>query len=209
MTFEVLAKAEDWTLFNSSLLVEVTRPSGVFTCTGVAVSNQIVVTAAHCLEGEIKQVRVFTQKMYDPELPSLEIKNFKVHPDYNSTTSRYKSDLGKIHLKQRLPSYINIHPVYEGVTVTGDILRFGFGGRNDRNIRTVVTPQFRKINLEESVLELDDKYSRSGDSGGPIFMRNGKEITLLAIHSTFSYGPEGEFSLNPRLASYLSWIFEN
>lgn len=209
MTLEVLAKAEDWSLFNSSLLIEVTKSSGVFTCTGVAITPEIVLTAAHCLEGDVKKVRVFTQKIYDPELPSREIKSFKLHPNYNPVKSRYQADLGKIILKDKLPTWINVHPIYKGGHINGSILRFGFGARNNRNIRTVVIPSLRKIDIEESVLELDDKYSRSGDSGGPIFIRNGKEITLLAIHSTFSFGPEGEYSLNPTVAGYLNWVFEN
>ncbi|HXH73834.1 MAG TPA: trypsin-like serine protease [Bacteriovoracaceae bacterium] len=209
MTIEAFTKVEQWTQYNSSLLIEVTRPNGVFTCTGVAVSPTIVVTAAHCLEGEIKGVRVFTQQSYDPGQGSLVMKNYKIHPDYKPKASKHKADIAKIVMKDKLPSFIRLLPIYEGFMVTGNILRFGFGAREGKNIRTVVTPRFRKMNLQEQVLELDDKFSRSGDSGGPIFMENGQDIKLVAIHSTFSHGPEGEFSLNPRLAAYLSWIYEN
>jgi hypothetical protein len=209
MTIQGLAKVEDWEKFNSSLCIEVTRPNGVFTCTGVAVSPEVIVTAAHCLDGPIKSVRVFTQSHYDPKQSALEIASFKLHPTYNPAKSRYQSDLAKIVMKQKLPGFIKIYPIQKTPKVMGQILRFGFGGRETKNIRTAVTPTFRRINLSEEVIELNDEFSRSGDSGGPIFVQQGAEVSLLAIHSTFSHGPEGNFSINPMLSAYSPWIFAN
>jgi V8-like Glu-specific endopeptidase len=209
MSITAFAQVEDWDSFNSSLLIEVTRPNGVFTCTGVAVSKNTIITAAHCLEGSIKSVRVFTQAVYDPSQTCLRIKDYKLHPNYNSGVSRYRSDLAKIHMKENLPPFIQIHEINKGTKIFGNIYRFGFGQRNNQNVRTVVTPTLRRLNTNEEVLELDDEFSRSGDSGGPIFLQNGKTISLVAIHSTFSHGPEGNFSLNPLLEAYIPWIFEN
>lgn len=209
MTIPGFTKVDDWEIFNSSLLIEVTRPSGVFTCTGVAVSNQILLTAAHCLEGNVKSVRVFTQAVYDPKQTHLEIKDYKIHPTYNPHQSRYYSDLAKINMKGKLPPFIKIHPIASEKKFFGKFYRFGFGARDKKNLRTVITPTLRKVNTSEEVIELNDEYSRSGDSGGPIFMQNGNDVHLIAIHSTFSHGPEGNYSLNPLLAAYLPWIFSH
>lgn len=209
MTIPAFAKVESWEKFNSSLLIEVTRPNGVFTCTGVAVSSRTLITAAHCLEGDVKSVRVFTQEKYDPNQTSLEVKEYKIHPNYNSEKSRFRSDLAKITMKEALPPFIKIYPISKGKRVFGTLYRFGFGMRDNQNIRTVVTPTLRKFNIEDEVLELNDEFSRSGDSGGPIFMQNGDEISVLAIHSTFSHGPLGNYSLNPVLDAYSSWIFSH
>jgi hypothetical protein len=209
MTTQVLSKLEDWTRFNSSLLIEVTRPHGVFTCTGVAVSDQLVVTAAHCLEGEIKQVRIFTQEKYDPKQSSMEIKSFQLHPQYNAKASRYHNDIAKITMKHKLPPEIELCPIFEGKIINGEIYRFGFGERNKKNARTVVTPTFRRLNLGEAIVELNDLYSYSGDSGGPIYLKSGKQTFILAIHSTLSHGPQGNYSFNPLLAAYLPWIYAN
>lgn len=207
MTVTGFTSVEVWEKFNSSLLIEVTRPNGVFTCTGVAVSKDTLVTAAHCLEGEVKSVRVFTQEKYDPSQTSLGIKSYKLHPDYNPALSRYRSDIAKITMKEELPPFIQIFPIHRSKKFFGNLYRFGFGMRDGKNMRTVVTPTLRKLSLEEQVLELNDEFSRSGDSGGPIYLQNGDEITILAIHSTFSHGPLGNFSLNPLLDSYATWIF--
>ncbi len=202
-------KQEDWETFNSSLLIEVSRPKGVFTCTGVALSPTLIVTAAHCLEGEITKVRVFTQNYYDAKNPSLKVAKYKLHPEYKPGQSRFSSDLAKIYLKQPLPTTINILPIYKEQMVYGEIFRFGFGERNKKNIRTVITPTLKFVNVRDRVVELNDKFSYSGDSGGPVFVRRGNDSFVLAVHSTLSFGPEGKYSYNPLLSSYQDWIFEN
>ncbi len=208
MTIEGFAQAQDWAHYNSSLMIEVTRPNGVFTCSGVAVSDSLVVTAAHCLDGQVTKVRVFTGERYDPMSPSLEVSSFKIHPHYNPKFSQYQSDIAKIHLTNALPQSINIFPLYKNQTMNGKFFRFGFGARKNKNIRTVITPELKRVNLQDSILELNDKFSYSGDSGGPIFMNLGDQTYLVAIHSTFSFGPNGRYSYNPLISSFSSWIHD-
>ncbi len=214
MTVPLLAAFDEWEKFNSSLVIEVKRPTGIFTCTGVAVSSKIIVTAGHCLDGTVLSVRVFTGARYNPLDLSLEIKDYRVHPSYDPKRSRYVCDLARINLKTNLPSSIRVHPIYLGSMdlgskLRGDIYRFGFGERSGRNARTVITPSLKGMNAAEEVLELYDDFSRSGDSGGPVFLRDGNDVKVLAVHSTFSYGPAGNFSLNPLLRTHISWIYDN
>lgn len=197
----------DWNNFNSSLLIEVTRPTGVFTCTGVAINKDTILTAAHCLEGEILKIRVSTESQYNNDGKFLEVESFDLHPDYNSKKSNYRSDIAKIKLAAELPKETMIYPIIkkEG-ELNGKILRLGFGARGSSNIRTLVTPELKNVRNHEKILELNDMYSYSGDSGGPIFLQNNGQMYLIAIHSTLSFGPEGKHSFNPLLSSHREWI---
>jgi V8-like Glu-specific endopeptidase len=197
----------DWNNFNSSLLIEVTRPSGVFTCSGVAINENTILTAAHCLEGEILKVRVSTEASYNKEGSFLEIESFNLHPDYDSKKSNYRSDLAKIKMKDLLPTGTKFFPIIkQDSSLNGKLMRLGFGSRGQNNVRTLVNPEFKMIRNQEKVLELNDMYSYSGDSGGPIFLQNKGQMYLVAIHSTLSFGPEGKHSFNPLLSTHREWI---
>lgn len=197
----------DWNNFNSSVLIEVTRPNGVYTCTGVAINKNTVLTAAHCLEGEILKVRISTDASYNPKGKFLEVDSFDLHPDYDRHISNYRSDLAKIKLKDELPPGTNFYPIIKKDNeLKGKILRLGFGARENKNVRTLVTPEVRQVRKMEKVLELNDTYSYSGDSGGPVFMQYNGQMYLIAIHSTLSFGPEGKHSFNPLLAPHREWI---
>src|SRR5690606_29961076 len=151
-----LAHSIDWNNFNSGLVIEVTRPQGKFTCSGVAVKNNLVLTAAHCLEGEILSVRVFNQSNYDPKAESYKVELYDLHPEYNKDLSNFKYDIARIKLGQNLPESTMIYPIIKNdKDLSGKFLRIGYGARNKSNIRTLITPQFHALRREEKILELD------------------------------------------------------
>lgn len=200
----------DWNNFNSGLVIEVTRPEGKYTCSGVAIKDDMVLTAAHCLEGKILNIRVFNSASYNPSEEFWVAEHFELHPEYNKSNSNFKADLARIKLATKLPESTMIYPILKNESnFKGKILRVGFGARSHSNVRTLVTPVFKSIKTDDKVLELDDMYSYSGDSGGPIFIQRDGQMYLVAIHSTLSYGPEGKFSYNPLVSSQKEWIFAN
>ena len=197
----------DWSNFNSGLLIEVTRPTGIFTCTGVAISKNTVLTAAHCLEGEILKVRVSNEAHYDANGFFWEMKSFEIHPEYSSQKSNYRFDIAKIKIEGELPSNTKIFPIIKKDSkFDGKIFRLGYGARHSQNARTLITPEFKALRTEEKTLELNDLYSYSGDSGGPIFLQEKAQMYLVALHSTLSFGPEGKYSFNPLLSSHREWL---
>lgn len=202
----VSALPVDWSNFNSSLIIEVTRPDGVYTSTGVAINQTTVLTAAHCLEGEILKVRISTQSSYNPKGKFWKAESYELHPDYDSSRCNYSADLAKIKLSKPLPSDLKYYPIIKKDQIQGRLLRLGFGARSDKNIRTMVTPQFMTICHKQKVLRLSDHFSFSGDSGGPVFLQSHGQMYLVAIHSTLSIGPQGKESFNPLLSSHRDWI---
>jgi V8-like Glu-specific endopeptidase len=210
LMINAFAQEIDWSNFNASLVIEVTRPQGKFTCSGVAIDKDVVLTAAHCLEGEIIDIKVFNQSAYDPKAESWTVKSFELHPGYNKEKSNYRSDIARLKLNSKLPESTIFYPIAKSAKqVKGRFLRVGFGARSGLNARTLITPVMKSLKSQEETLELNDMYSYSGDSGGPIYVQENGQMYLVAIHSTLSYGPEGKFSLNPLLSHEREWINSN
>lgn len=197
----------DWSNFNATLVIEVTRPEGVFTSTAVAISPDTVITAAHSLEGKVLKVRISQDAEYSPKGKFVGVESFEIHPEYNSQISFFKNDTAKIKLKKVLPASTTIYPLIKGpFSLEGNFFRLGYGAREGKNIRTLITPSFKDMRQFENTLELNDTYSFSGDSGGPIYLMRNGQLYLVAIHSTYSFGPEGKFSFNPMLPAHRQWL---
>jgi V8-like Glu-specific endopeptidase len=206
--FTSLSPDIDWSNFNSTVVIEVTRPEGVFTSSGVAINKDTILTAAHCLEGEILRVRVSPASTYNPRGKFIAVKTYELHSEYEPEASKYKCDLAKIRLATALPQGTNYYAVMKNDRdLTGNFVRVGYGARGEKNIRTLITPVFKDVHDPSRILELHDMYSYSGDSGGPVFLQQKGQLYLVAIHSTLSYGPEGNYSFNPLLTAHRDWIY--
>ena len=199
----------DWSNFNATLVLEVTRPEGVFTSTAVAISPDTIVTAAHSLDGKVLKVRVSQDAEYTSKGKFIQVESFEIHPDYNPKVSNFQNDIAKIKLKKPLPANTMIYPLIKGpFSVDGNFIRLGYGTREGKNIRTLITPSFRGMKNFQNTLELDDTFSFSGDSGGPVYLMRNGQMYLVAIHSTYSFGPEGKFSYNPMLSTHRNWLLK-
>lgn len=198
----------DWSNFNSTVVIEVTRPEGVFTSSGVAINRDTILTAAHCLYGEVLRVRVTPASSYNPRGKFITAQTYELHPEYDPDYSNYQCDLAKIRLSSPLPESTNYYSVLkDDRDLTGNFVRIGYGARNEKNTRTMITPVFKDVQDPARILELHDMYSYSGDSGGPVFLQQKGQLYLVAIHSTLSHGPEGKYSFNPLLAAHRGWIY--
>jgi hypothetical protein len=192
----------DWSNFSSSVLVEVTTPKKIQVFSGVAINPKTILTTAKGLKGDITKVRASWDSKYSKNGNFIEVNHVENHPD-----SEFGIDLAKIRLFQDLPKTIVYYPIIKRDQLfQGRILRIGFGTRNKNNIRTLIHPFIKKILPSEKILILNDLYSFSGDSGGPVFLQNAGQMYLVAIHSKKTSRVEGKYSFNTLLSSQREWI---
>lgn len=192
--------------FNSSFMLVVTKADGlIYVCSSVAYSKNILLTAAHCLDGAVKvQVCIEDTILLNNLNTFYEVKNFEIHKKYNSKKSNYIYDIGKIYLRNDLPSEIDLCELSDLTDHTSKLYRVGYGERNGVNTKTIIS-NIKNFTNYDTYFSAYEEYSFSGDSGGPIFQIRDDKTFLVGIHST----REGYSSLNPKPYSFMNWIKKN
>lgn len=183
---------EDYALSTVALVAESEGQLRAF-CTGTLVSNNLVVTAAHCTEifervqakilfGTTIPTDVNDARVVDIE-EALSNKDFGVDKDTGLT----KGDVAVIKLVGGAPEGYKPVPVLESVSgiKTGDAISLIGWGRMSETERTTTT------NLQKTVVEVaqvrDDEIvtdqtrgtgACNGDSGGPAYIETSKGLVL-------------------------------
>jgi hypothetical protein len=192
----------DWSNFSSSVLVEVTLGKKIQVFSGVAINPKTILTTAQGLKGDVTKVRVSWDSNYNQNGNFIDVKNIEKHPDFEEGM-----DLAKISLFEELPKTTIYYPIIKKDHLfQGRIIRVGFGVRNKKYIRTLLNPFLEKILPSKKILILNDLYSFTGDSGGPIFLQDAGQMYLVAIHSKKTSRVEGKYSFNTLLSSQRGWI---
>ena len=171
------------------LMVLTSRPAGAGYCTGVAIAQDVILTAAHCVAG-MRDTRILLKQ--GEAMTFSEPGAIAIHPEYRAQAPRTRErsiDLALIRTAQRLP----VQPIAiddrapqlgahygvagfgvtrEGVGNSGGVLRWG-------ELRT-------RAPLSRILLWAEDPRGKGfgvceGDSGGPIFALD--TSALIAITS--------------------------
>ncbi len=189
----------NWNDFNSSLLIEVFRDKNVFTSSAVLIRRNVILTAAHSVFG-IDKGYVHLGHEYSQDNIRIAFKKVIIHKGYNKENSNFKDDIALIILDKNVPRSIKPAPVAAAMNLIGaNVDRLGFGSRSGKNKRTWTNPNI--LNIQDNYLELNDKKSVVGDSGGPLYYQN----KLVGIHST----KEGKKAFAVYIPPYKQWIEEN
>jgi secreted trypsin-like serine protease len=176
---------------NAVLIKSILDNGNIGFCSGVVLSQKIVLTAAHCIDQNIEHKIQVPGRFY---LKYVFASKAVRSSQYQPTLSKSDADIGVLEFAAPLP--------FKSITLCKDqhahetLYRVGFGGRKGKNLRQIFTLQSASIG-EHGVQLATDIASVSGDSGGPIFAIESGEACLYAIHSSIGLQNIPKQSFNP------------
>lgn len=193
----------DWKNLNSALLLEVKRDSNIFTSSSVAIAPQVILTAAHSVDG-IDSAKIFLDTKYMANSKNfIRVLDVIIHPEYAQSESNFLNDIAILILEKPLPNDVKIHPIFEGSLLKGELSRIGFGERAKSNSRNWTNPRYIAHPCDHRYFMCEDNYSVVGDSGGPLFIKSGRGLKLAGIHSTLE-GTNLTYAV--KVDAYKKWI---
>jgi secreted trypsin-like serine protease len=161
-------------------------------CSGVVMAQDIVLTAAHCIQpGEKLNVGGIAGSGDQPLQAFLfsPVDQIVVHPLYKATDSG-SPDLAMLKLAKPLPDrFLAATLNARGLSVGDDLLAAGFGKTGERTSRPGVTLRMVLLRVTDSIrgwvmlasVGEDASGGGAGDSGGPMFSYRGGMHSLVGI----------------------------
>jgi len=175
-------------------------------CTGVVVAQDIVLTAAHCLEaGKLRVVTSFRPTAF------VDVTQAVSHPNYKAT-ERGSPDLAVLQLAKPLPgqfSPAHLEPRWVGEHADLIVAGYGKSAENDKGtnpvLRTVLQHVANRYSTYITLRGVGESAAGAapGDSGGPVFSYRGL-YALVAI----MVGHADRTTIAISIAPNYAWIRE-
>ncbi|WP_413293216.1 S1 family peptidase [Bdellovibrio sp. HCB185ZH] len=174
-----------------------------FLCTGTLISQNLVVTAAHCMQSVYTIVYVsFGEELPKSTLSMTRVEEFISHPDYGTVQkpgedqSLYwttEHDIALLKLNTPAPEGFNpvaIHADTDKIPLQSKLLLAGFGTTNDEKGTAALSMNQVEVSLDSLVddyLVIDQteyKGACFGDSGGPAYLKTAQGwVVVGATHA--------------------------
>lgn len=209
--------------------VALTDPKGDTFCSGTLIGKNVVVTAAHCLDGtpatEIRVVYGFSKPAEAPDSALREVSLAVMHPDYDAEppTDVYgmgeSNDVAVVVLKEPVDGAV-VTPVLpvslvdQELTPNRPVHIVGYGVTDAASQKAgvlykAITPHVRHIEWEMLAGRPGEPDTCYGDSGGPGYVVVGGVLYLAGITSRAyakAINPCGEATIYTLAPAHLAWI---
>lgn len=189
------------------------------TCTGVIIAPRVVITAAHCVSANAAQVAVYAPTGGKPVLTP--VRSVARHPEYvpNAIKARKRSiDLALLLTAEPLPAGFYPVPIApsQPVRLDASYVIAGYGLREEGNEQSLGELRSGRLSAQAPLssillwardLEKRGMGACTGDSGGPIFDAEGKQLVAITVWSTGAGGRHcGDLTQGALVGPQTGWI---
>lgn len=226
-----LVHAGDTDATKAVLLVILGKNDSTSSCTGTLISDKVILTAAHCLEGARKtDIRVVfhpdlrCSSGFDVQTKSISSVDYIIHEKYGTNSKHVDFDLALLKLAAPAPMHYQTQSLYDGQSPlsSDNLLVVGYGvtegdAKDSSRMRKTVKSFKNETQLVDHFLYLNQSTHTggacAGDSGGPVYVESDGIYKIIGVNSAVHGKDMKSACRNYSIVTYMplfaDWVKEN
>lgn len=193
------------------------QPTGQALCTGSILSENMILTAAHCVDGEPTKVQILFSNNVKKATSNVSRWATMIYqnPSWHNTSADKKGDLAIIKFSGGLPKgFLPVKLVGADFKLSNDqkVIFAGYGVTNGNKeigagvLRMTNTKVIGQKSNTEVITDGRETSVCFGDSGGPGFIFSNNEFIQWGVASSVLNQSCNEASIHTSVMDYKSWI---